>query len=102
MNGDGPLVTSGTAMRPSSERKTLFGNFEFNISERTTAYLQTNYARTSGENKQRYTTATTCARFDTPGVVGTSRAGEVLYYSCTAAHWRRRGPSWCSSPMGWS
>jgi outer membrane receptor protein involved in Fe transport len=82
MNGDGPLVTSGTAMRPSSERKTLFGNFEFNITERTTAYLQTNYARTSGENKQRYTTATTCARFDTAGVLGdNAAAGEALYYS---------------------
>jgi outer membrane receptor protein involved in Fe transport len=82
MNGDGPLVTSGTAMRPSSERKTLFGNFEFNISERTTAYLQTNYARTSGENKQRYTTSTACARFDSPGVVGNNAAaGENLYYA---------------------
>src|SRR5690606_33813933 len=26
-NGDGPLVTSGTVMRPSTERRSLFTNF---------------------------------------------------------------------------
>src|SRR5690606_5187741 len=35
-NGDGPLVTSFQALRPESERKTLFTNFEFNFTENTT------------------------------------------------------------------
>ncbi len=84
MNGDGPLVTSGTSMRPSSNRKTLFGNFEFNITDRTTAYLQTNYAKTGGLNKNRYTTGTHCVRFNTQGTVATpggeAFAGVPLIY----------------------
>src|SRR5690606_19260608 len=45
MNGDGPLATTGTTMRPSTERRTLFTNFEFNFTERTTGYFQGNYAK---------------------------------------------------------
>jgi outer membrane receptor protein involved in Fe transport len=84
MNGDGPLVTSGTPMRPSSERRTFFSNFEFNVNERTTAYLQTNYAKTEGLNKNRYTTGTHCVRFNSQGTVavpgGEAFAGVPLTY----------------------
>src|SRR5690606_3393581 len=44
--GDGPLTTQGVVMRPSSERRTLFTNFEFNVTERTTAYMQGNLSQT--------------------------------------------------------
>jgi outer membrane receptor protein involved in Fe transport len=84
INGDGPLVTSGTAMQPSSERKTLFSNFEFNFTERTTGYVQGNYAKTEGENKNRYTAGTYCARFDTQGVRGANTpAGGVWSFGNT-------------------
>jgi outer membrane receptor protein involved in Fe transport len=84
MNGDGPLVTSQTVMRPSSERKTLFTNFEYNLTETTTAYLQGNYAQTEGLNKNLPTTGTYCARFDTPGTAGINApAGTVWNFSTT-------------------
>ncbi|HWL63553.1 MAG TPA: TonB-dependent receptor [Steroidobacteraceae bacterium] len=84
MNGDGPLLTSETVMRPSSERKTLFTNFEYNITEQTTAYLQGNYARTEGVNKNAPTVGTYCARFDSAGTVGQNAvAGTVWNFSTT-------------------
>jgi outer membrane receptor protein involved in Fe transport len=84
INGDGPLTTSGTAMRPSNTRRTLFGNFEFNLTERTTAYAQANYARTESLNQNRYTTGTHCVRFNTPGVAGTNVGVGTLYWTTTA------------------
>jgi outer membrane receptor protein involved in Fe transport len=84
INGDGPVTTSGTAMRPSNNRKTLFGNFEFNITERTTAYLQTNYAKTEAVNHNRFTLGTHCVRFNTPGTAGTNVGVGVVYWTTTA------------------
>jgi hypothetical protein len=43
MNGDGPLLTSGTTVRPGNDRKTLFLNFEYDLNSRTTVYFQGNY-----------------------------------------------------------
>jgi outer membrane receptor protein involved in Fe transport len=84
INGDGPVTTSGTAMRPSNTRKTLFGNFEFNITERTTAYLQTNYAKTEAVNNNRFTQTLNCVRFNTPGTAGTNQGvGEIFYTTAT-------------------
>jgi iron complex outermembrane receptor protein len=68
MNGDGPLSTTGTTLRPQSERKNFFGNFEYDFTETTTAYLQGSYAITEADNNNRYTTSTACARFDAPGI----------------------------------
>ncbi len=68
MNGDGPVATDGQSMRSGNERRTLFTNFEFNFTERTTGYLQANYANTNGENRNTYTTSTNCVRFGTRGV----------------------------------
>ncbi|MDQ2642098.1 MAG: TonB-dependent receptor [Pseudomonadota bacterium] len=86
MNGDGPLVTTDTVMRPSSERKTLFTNFEYNLTETTTLYLQGNYAKTEGLNKNAPTAGTYCARFDAVGTVGTNApAGTVWNYSTNVA-----------------
>jgi outer membrane receptor protein involved in Fe transport len=87
MNGDGPLLTSGTTIRPSSERKTLFMNFEYNVTETTSAYFQGNYAKTEAENRNRYTTSTNCVRFQTPGVNGTNgAAGDIWYNGVSAAN----------------
>src|SRR5690606_4604540 len=68
MNGDGPLSTTGTTLRPESERKSLFVNFDYNFTERTSGYVQGSYAVTEANNNNRYTTSTACARFDAPGV----------------------------------
>jgi outer membrane receptor protein involved in Fe transport len=85
MNGDGPLVTSDTVMRPSSERKTLFSNFEYSLTDRTTLYAQGNYAKTEGVNKNSATAGTYCARFDAAGTVGSNAAaGTVWTYSSAA------------------
>jgi hypothetical protein len=71
-------------LRPSSERKTLFTNFEYNITERTTAYLQGNFAQTEGRNKNQPTVGTYCARFDSPGTTGTNAvAGTTWNFSTT-------------------
>jgi outer membrane receptor protein involved in Fe transport len=84
MNGDGPVTTSGSSMRSGNVRKTMFSNLEFNINERTTTYLQTNYSKTHGENKNRYTMGTVCARFNTQGVRGaaggSATAGTIIYF----------------------
>jgi outer membrane receptor protein involved in Fe transport len=84
VGGDGPLVTEGTVMRPSSERKTLFTNFEFNFTERTTGYFQGNYAKTEGRNRNTYTTGDYCVRFHTGGsgltLGGTASPGDVITY----------------------
>jgi outer membrane receptor protein involved in Fe transport len=68
VNGDGPVITDGTSLRSGNERKTLFANFEYNITERTTGYIQANYAKTEGINRNTYTTSTNCVKFGTRGV----------------------------------
>ena len=69
-NGDGPPITDGTSMRSGNERKTVFTNFEFNFTERTTGYVQANYAKTEGVNRNTYTTSTNCVKFGSQGVTG--------------------------------
>jgi len=89
MNGDtyldgshSPLSTWGTVMRPSSERKSFFSNFEYDFTERTTAYVQASYARTDSVNLNTYTEGTACSRFQDAGVAAvpgaTARAGDVV------------------------
>jgi outer membrane receptor protein involved in Fe transport len=78
VNGDGPPITDGTSMRSQNERRTLFTNFEFNFSERTTGYIQANYAKTEGVNRNTYTTSTNCVKFGTQGV------GEIAGFETTA------------------
>jgi outer membrane receptor protein involved in Fe transport len=86
MNGDGPLLTSQTVLRPSSERKTFLANFEFDFTDRLTGYLQGNYAQTEGVNKNVPTTGTYCARFNAAGTSGTNApAGTVWNFSTTTA-----------------
>jgi outer membrane receptor protein involved in Fe transport len=84
MNGDGPVTTSGSSLRSGSDRKTLFTNFEFNFTERTTGYLQTSYAKTEAYNKNRYTTSQACVRFNTPGGAaiagGSAKAGDRILF----------------------
>jgi outer membrane receptor protein involved in Fe transport len=94
INGDGPLLTSGTAMRPSNTRKTLFGNFEFNLTERTTAYAQANYAKTESQNNNRYTTGTHCVRYNSAGTPGTNVAVGELIFSTTAVTGTVNGAPW--------
>src|SRR5690606_15163037 len=85
VNGDGPPITDGTSMRSQNERRTLFTNFEFNFTERTTGYIQANYAKTEGENRNTYTTSTNCVKFGTQGVAEIAgfdtEAGQVVPFS---------------------
>ncbi len=91
INGDGPLATWYTTMRPSSERKSIFMNFEYDISPRTTAYIQANYARTDGLNRNAYTTGTYCVRFNSQGasrVLGaTLSVGQTVWFGVTAPNY---------------
>ncbi len=84
MNGDGPLLTSGTSMRPEQERKTFFANFEFDLSERMTGYVQANYSLSEAENRQAYLTSSNCVRFHSPGVNGTNGAVGDIWYNGTS------------------
>ncbi len=84
INGDGPLVTSTTPLIPSNNRKSLFSNFEYDITPRTTAYMQASYAATDAVNRNPLTTGSYCARFDVPGVKGTNAvAGATLIFATT-------------------
>ncbi|HEX2617854.1 MAG TPA: TonB-dependent receptor [Flavobacteriales bacterium] len=84
MNGDGPLVTSDTVLQPSSERKTLFTSFEYDLTDRSTAYFQGNYARTEGDNKNPPTRGNYCVRFDSAGTAGINApVGTVWNFSTT-------------------
>ena len=94
MNGDGPLATWLTPMRPSSERRTLFLNFEYDLTERTTGYVQANYARTEALNKNAYTTGNYCVRFDSQGVA--AQLGAVASQGDLIAG---GGASWPSVPV---
>lgn len=84
MGGDGPLLTSGTAMRPATERRTAFANLEYSLSERMTAYLQASYARTDSLNRNRHTQGSACVRFHSTGVEaepgGSAMAGDFIAY----------------------
>jgi outer membrane receptor protein involved in Fe transport len=84
MNGDGPLATWNTVMRPSNERKSVFTNFEYDFSSRTTGYVQARYARTDALNRNAYTTGNYCVRFNTQGQPrvpgGTVDQGATIWY----------------------
>ncbi|MFO7324180.1 MAG: TonB-dependent receptor [Pseudomonadota bacterium] len=88
MNGDGPLVTTGTTMTPGNNRRTLFTNFEFDFTETTTGYIQANYAKTKAFNYNTYTQGDACVRFDQPGqaaIPGASfAAGQTITYNFAA------------------
>ncbi|MEO8314014.1 MAG: TonB-dependent receptor [Pseudomonadota bacterium] len=92
INGDGPVTTAGVPMRPAQDRKTFFGNFEFNITERTTAYAQANYAKTVAVNNNRFTLSNQCVRFNTPTAAGTNVGiGTVYFSSATASNGNSNG-----------
>ncbi len=84
LNGDGPLATTAQAMRPRTERRTAFTNFEYAFTERMTGYLQGSYATTDSSSRNPYTQGTTCVRFNTTGVAavaaGSVRAGMEISY----------------------
>ena len=85
----------------SSERKSVFTNFEYDISSRTTAYVQANYARTDALNRNTYTTGDYCVRFDQPGgaVPGRRRANAGDCHRTTARALRRFGDD---TPRNWT
>ncbi|HWL64324.1 MAG TPA: TonB-dependent receptor [Steroidobacteraceae bacterium] len=84
VGGDGPLISSGLAMLPETERRTVFTNFEYDLTPRLTGYVQGSYARTDALNRNRYTTGTACVRFNSPGVAaqpgGSAHAGDFIPY----------------------
>jgi outer membrane receptor protein involved in Fe transport len=84
MNGDGPLTTTAVAMRPSTERRTGFANFEYELRPGLTGYLQASFARTDSLNRNPYTMGSACVRFHTAGVEaqpgGSARAGDFIPY----------------------
>jgi outer membrane receptor protein involved in Fe transport len=89
INGDGPLATSGTPLRPDNERRTLFTNFEFDFTDTLTGYVQGNYARTDAFNRNRYTTGNYCARFNTGqgGTRGSNQPAQaVVTYGAAVAN----------------
>ena len=89
MNGDGPLSTWLTTMRPNTDRKSLFLNFEYDFTERTTGYVQASYARTDSENRNAYTTGNYCVRFDSAGVNAqlgaTVKQGQAVHFAVSGA-----------------
>ncbi len=79
-------MTSTTPLIPSNDRKSLFSNFEYDITPRTTAYVQASYASTDALNRNPLTTGSYCARFDVAGVKGTNAvAGSNLIFATTQA-----------------
>jgi hypothetical protein len=86
INGDGPLMTSGTTLRPSNESKTFFANFDYDFTPTTTGSIQATYGTTDALNKNRYTTGTYCTRFDSaiaPARGTNALAGQSLLFSTT-------------------
>jgi outer membrane receptor protein involved in Fe transport len=87
MNGDGPLMTTGTTLRPSQDSKQFFANFDYDFTPTTTLSLQATYGMTNGLNKNRYTSGNYCARFDSPTTPsrGTNaQAGALVTFGITA------------------
>jgi outer membrane receptor protein involved in Fe transport len=82
INGDGPLATWGSTMRAPTNRKTMFTNFEYDITPRTTAYVQARYAETKSTNVNAFSTGNYCVRFDSQGVAAqlgaTAHSGDVI------------------------
>jgi outer membrane receptor protein involved in Fe transport len=84
LNGDGPLVTTGMALRPSSERTSVFTNLEFSFNEQLTGYVQTSYAKADSLSRNPYTISNACVRFNSAGVAaipgGSATAGMDISY----------------------
>jgi hypothetical protein len=83
VNGDGPLMTSDTTLRPQQTSKQFFANFDFDFTETTTLSLQATYGMTDALNTQRYTQGTYCTRFDSPTTPsrGTNAtAGQIINF----------------------
>jgi outer membrane receptor protein involved in Fe transport len=84
INGDGPLVTTDMAIRPSTERRSVFTNFEYSFNERLAGYLQASYAKIDSLSRNSYTLGNACVRFNTTGVAatpgGTAMAGMDITY----------------------
>jgi outer membrane receptor protein involved in Fe transport len=70
VNGDGPVLSSGIALLPDTERRSVFANFEYELDPRVTAYVQGNFATTDSLNRNRYTQNSACVRFNAMGVAG--------------------------------
>jgi outer membrane receptor protein involved in Fe transport len=84
LNGDGPLVTTGLALRPSTERSTVFTNFEFGLSNRLTGFAQASYAKIDSLSRNSHTIGTACLRFNSTGAAaipgGSAAAGTDIAY----------------------
>ncbi|HWL63561.1 MAG TPA: TonB-dependent receptor [Steroidobacteraceae bacterium] len=89
MNGDGPLMTSASTLRPDTESGSLFTNFEYDLTPTTTASLQLTYGKTDNMNRNRYTQGSYCTRFDANVATaqrGTNAAaGQSLGFGIAAA-----------------
>jgi outer membrane receptor protein involved in Fe transport len=77
INGDGPLATWGTTMRAPTNKKSMFTNFEYDFSSRTTGYMQARYSETRSTNINAYSQGNYCIRFDTQGVA--AQLGTALH-----------------------
>ncbi|HWL63557.1 MAG TPA: TonB-dependent receptor [Steroidobacteraceae bacterium] len=115
MNGDGPLMTTGTTLRPSQDSKQFFANFDYDFTETTTLSLQATYGMTNALNKNRYTGGAYCARFDSPvapsrGTNAQAGTAVTFGFSQTGVTIRRadtngtygpfRGSQWRAAPTG--
>jgi outer membrane receptor protein involved in Fe transport len=84
VGADGPVISSGLAILPETERRTVFTNLEYELTPRLTGYLQGSYARTDSLNRNSYTSGTACVRFNSPGADaqpgGSARAGDFIPY----------------------
>ncbi len=82
--GDGPLLTRGLALLPRTERRTLFTNFEYALTDRMVGYLQGSHADVDSLNRNRATMSNACVRFNTTGVPaqpgGSARTGDFIAY----------------------
>ena len=68
IDGDGPVSGTNRTLMPENERKTLFGRFEYEFSDRFTAYIEGNVAQTEGLNIQWPTQLWSCVRMGTPDI----------------------------------
>jgi outer membrane receptor protein involved in Fe transport len=94
MNGDGPLATWMTPIRPSTDRKVLFTHFEYDFTERTTGYLEASYSRTVSLNQNGYTTGNYCVRFDSQGTAAQLGAKASMGETITGG-----GSTWPAVPV---
>lgn len=84
VNGDGPLLTAGIPLRPSTERRSVFADLEYDFTPATSGYLQGSYAHADTSNRNSFTQTNACVRFNTQGIAaapgGTASPGDVITY----------------------